>query len=130
MSSPYGSDVSCTLDIDPYFTIVEGPEAVAQALVRRLVTPAGGLIDDPDGTYGYDLREMVNRSLNQAERLELDARIEAQCLLDERVDSVDVDTTIEAESLTVGLNVTLVQGETFSLTLTASALTFDAVYST
>lgn len=39
-------------------TMVSGNRAIAEAIVRRLTTPRGRLIDDPN--YGYDLTDLIN----------------------------------------------------------------------
>jgi len=75
----YGTDISCTDDLNPNLTLVEGTAALAQALQRRLSTPRGRLYRYPD--YGYDLRHRVaiEESTSETQR-----GIEAECLKDER----------------------------------------------
>lgn len=123
----YGTDVSCTTGLDPTFALVSGTTVVAQALARRLQTPPGGLIDDPN--YGFDLRSWVNAPLGARERFEASSRIEAECLKDERVESAEVTVTQNdaAGSLTVGINVELADGATFQLVLSASAVTVSVL---
>ena len=115
MATDYGVDVACSTDIDVYFTLASGVKAVSDAIARRLQTPRGGLIDD--SSYGYDLRQLVNTPLTNTFEFEARTEIEAQCLLDERVDAVEVTITQEAETLEVVLFLTLVQNEEFSLVL-------------
>lgn len=121
MATDYGTDVSCTTDLDPLFSVVSGTTAVAQALARRLQTPAGGLIGDPD--YGYDLRAWVNRPLGQRELFELRQAVVAEVLKDERVASAEVTVARTGSSLTVDVAVILLEGETFSLVLAVTAVT-------
>ena len=52
-------------DLDPYFRVVTGRTAVAQALLRRLVTPRGGLLGEP--LYGLDVRAAVTAEVIAAE---------------------------------------------------------------
>lgn len=126
MAAEYGTDWDCVSDIDEYGTTVSGPEAVAQAIARRLQTPPGGLIDDP--TYGYDLRALLNRTLTRAEQQDVRASVEAQCLLDERVDSADVEIDLDGEELTVTVSPELAGGETFELTFQLSSSNLGIVY--
>lgn len=126
MATDYGTDVYCVQDLDPYFSLVSGAEGVAQALARRLQTPQGGLLTDP--SYGYDLRALVNASLTAADLLAAQSAIEYQCLLDQRVDSVEVQITVVAEVAIVTVDPILVDGETFTLTFELSPTNSVLVY--
>jgi hypothetical protein len=84
----YGRDLSCVLDltdgmdeVDPSSTL-----AIAQALVRRLVTPNGTLWDDPD--YGEDIRGYLNRGTTLADLRDLEGKIRNECTKDDRVAQV------------------------------------------
>lgn len=94
----YGMDLSCTTDIDPRMVEVSGLEGFAQALARRLDTPASTLVDDDDGTYGYDLALLLSLGLTRDERALIPARIEGQFLEDERTRSVAVDVQVLTDS--------------------------------
>ena len=62
-----GTDLYCISDLDPAGRTVSGPEALAQAIARRLQTPRGALAaigDDPD--YGLDLRDYVGDDVGAA----------------------------------------------------------------
>jgi phage baseplate assembly protein W len=83
----YGRDISCVRDLDPGVE-VEGVTALAQALARRLDTPRGGLVDDPD--FGFDLRSQLNKGSTQAEMNSLAARIRNELTKDDRVSMVSV----------------------------------------
>lgn len=128
MATDYGTDVSCSTSLDPYFSLVSGPEGVAQAIARRLQTPLGGLLTDP--TYGFDLRALLNSGLTQAAVLAIQTGVEAQCLYDERVDSASVSVEVVGSSgvCTVGVSPVLVDGETFTLTFTLSENNLNLVY--
>ena len=125
MADDYGTDCAATTDLDPYFTLVSGATVVAQSLARRLQTPPGGLVDDPD--YGYDLRSWVNRGMTTRESFELTQRVEAECMKDERVSSVVVSLATTTTTITVDLAVTLRSGETFPLVLTVSLVTVSVL---
>lgn len=128
MATDYGTDVSCSTYLDPYFALVSGPEGVAQAIARRLQTPLGGLLTDP--TYGFDLRALLNSGLTQAATLAIQTGIEAQCLYDERVDSVEVQVEMDDATgvCTIEVSPVLVEGETFTLTFTLSDNNLSLVY--
>lgn len=118
----YGADINTPggLDLDPWFTFVSGPDAVAQACVRRLTTARGSLLDDPD--YGYDLRLFVNDHAPNA--VAIAAEVEDQLVRDERVlrASATVTFTEATGTLAVSVFLTLAEG-TFRLTLEVSAVT-------
>jgi hypothetical protein len=86
----YGSDLSCTDDLTATMDEVNGftTLALAQALVRRLDCPRGGLPDDPD--YGIDIRAMLNRGLTTRELRDLAGAVRLELEKDERVDSASV----------------------------------------
>lgn len=124
MAIDYGSDVDCVSDLDPTFALVTGPRAVAQAIARRLSTPRGGL--HYDGTYGYDLRSLLNTGIEPGDTFRIAAAVEAQCVADERV--VSATATVLFDETTERLRV-LVDGELaegpFSLVLGVSAVTVE-----
>lgn len=126
----YGTDISTitaagAIDIDPYFKVVSGSTAVLHAIVKRLVTPQGGLIDDED--YGYDLRALVHGSTSRAELNSAIGEIEAQCLQDERVSDATVTLLVASGVLTCKVQVTLVDGQTFRLVLAVSAVSVEVL---
>ena len=126
----YGTDISTitaagAIDIDEYFKVVSGSTAVLHAIVKRLVTPQGGLIDDED--YGFDLRALVHGSTSRSELNSAVGEIEAQCLRDERVADVTVTLSVAAGVLTCKVQGTLVDGGTFRLVLAVSAVSVDVL---
>ena len=126
----YGTDISTitsagVVDLDEYFRVVSGSTCVLHAVVKRLTTPYGGLVDDQD--YGFDLRDLVNRSLSKPELRGAVAQIEAQCLEDERVDEADVDLSVLNGVLTVKVQCRLIDDQTFRLVLGVSAVSVDVL---
>ncbi len=124
----YGTDISTitssgAVDLDEYFRVVSGADAVLHAVVKRLVTPYGGLLDEED--YGFDLLGLVNGSTSQRELTAAVAQIEAQCLQDERVSDATVDLSVAAGAVTVKVQCELVEGETFSLVLGVSSVSIE-----
>jgi hypothetical protein len=113
----YGLDLWCVLDVTESLIEVDParPVAVGQAIARRLITPRGGLVDDPN--YGLDLRGYVNRGVTQNSMLQLAAQVRAEALKDDRVIDANVIVTGGLRSLTVTLELVLADylSQTFSL---------------
>jgi hypothetical protein len=125
-----GIDISCTDDLDPAFTPVTGTKALAQAMARRLITPRGSLFYDLE--YGFDLRAYLNAGITQGDgfAFRLGAQIEAECLKDERVGTVDAQLSYDpvTEKLTVLLSGVASDGP-FRLVLAVSAVTVEILRS-
>lgn len=87
MAVDYGTDVSTYRDgdLDPTFTIISGRRVISEAVARRLETPRGTCLRDPN--YGSDTRGWLNRDFVAAEKtlFRLKALIEAEAEKDERV---------------------------------------------
>lgn len=114
----YGRDLDCIYDVTPDLQEVDpfSETAVGQALIRRLITPRGGLIDDPD--YGFDLRGLCNRGLTVAQLQQLQSQVQNECTKDDRVSSVIATLAYSSAARTIdcALAVTLVgSGQTFKL---------------
>jgi phage baseplate assembly protein W len=102
MPTDYGSDLSCVSDLDPGALEVSGRKALAQSIARRLTTPRGRLIDDPN--YGFDLTQFIDADLGPADLAQIKAQAEAECLKDERVAAA----TVTLQFIANVLNVTVV----------------------
>ncbi len=121
MATDIGPTWSGVEDIRQDLGKVEGDAALGEELARRLSTESLWY----DLEYGEDLRNFINAAdpgPGVIERL-----VEAQCLLDERVDDAVVDVTREnnGKSLTVEIDVTKGDGTNFLLTLKVSELTVE-----
>ena len=128
----YGSDVSCALDIDAGREIDgDDPLVLAQALVRRLDCPRGGLPDDP--SYGIDIRGFLNDGRPVREISSLEDQIKTELRKDDRVALVDAKVTPNATGSTLGIviRVTPVDPATkpfrLTLALTSSAVLLEAM---
>lgn len=121
----FGSDISGDFDVDPNAREVKGSTtlALAQAIVRRLDCPRGGLPDDKD--YGIDLRSYCNRGTTADALRSLGGQIKSELQKDDRIDTVTVrlSPTSTGSSLRVELAVRPVDPALggFSLTLSASS---------
>lgn len=119
--SPLGQCWSCVSDITSPGYYVSGNRAVAEAIARRLQTPRGGLIDDPD--YGFDLTAYVNADISPADIALIQSNVDAECLKDERVAAaVSTVTLLATGVLTVVIQLTAGSGP-FTLVLAVSDVT-------
>jgi hypothetical protein len=123
-----GSDFSGILDIDPALTVVSGTRCLAEALARRLTTPKGRLLGDPD--YGHDLRQYLNAAI--VDTAQIANAIEIECLKDERVQGVTASVTFDAatQTITASIIVKISDDESFPFTLAvgeaSAAITLEA----
>lgn len=119
-----GLDVLCLADLDPQLVLIGGRALLAQDLAHRFETPTGGLFYD--GSYGYDLRALLNAPLDEGDVPRIAAAVEAQCLLDERVGLARADVTLfrSENRLRVAVSVLCAEGP-FSFVLLVSELTVD-----
>ena len=113
----YGTDVSTFPGFDTTGRTITGARVVAEACLRRLMTPRGSLPYDLD--YGYDLRDLLNEDLSAGDlrRHELAAELELE--KDERIDSADVTLTLDTSTFTLSIRITgtLSNAAAFAFTL-------------
>lgn len=115
---PLPTDISGTDDIDPALSVVDGPRAYGEAILRRLSSPQGSLEDDP--RYGYDLRSEIG-SLSPISAIE--QRVLAQMYDEEGTVEATADVQRLEESLTVQCAAKLDDGSTHRFTVSAEQLT-------
>ena len=99
MATDFGYDLSCVSDLDPSGKTVSGRRLLAEAIVRRLTTPRGRLIDDAN--YGFDLTGYLNADVVPRDTAEVKALAEAECLKDERVVSANVTSQVNTGGVLV-----------------------------
>ena len=100
--SDYGSCVKCVSDLNGRGETVKGLRAIAESIARRLTTPRGRLIGDPN--YGIDVTEYLNADLSRRDVAELRSAIISECLKDERVEEITVEVTIDAsDKMTIAI---------------------------
>jgi len=118
----YGCDISCESDVDARMDEVSDSALVlAQHCVRRLDTP-NGLPDDDD--WGICLSEYCNRPTERKELDELEGKIVAELVDDDRIDEVRASVTASTDTTTLTVELRIVPldplANDFSLTLTVS----------
>ncbi len=125
----YGRDLSCVDDLAVDFSDVdpESTRGIAESLVRRLTTPRGKLLDDPN--YGLDLRQYLNTGIVSPNGIsDVSVAVRGECKKDDRVDdlTVTVDFTESTKVMTVTLRVLPVDstlgGFTFTFILDAAGV--------
>ena len=122
MATDFGTDIDCAFGLSPSFQLVTGNTLLAQALMRRLTTPRGGLWYDPN--YGFDLRILVGATLTNSQLGALSGMIEVECEKDDRVSSARCALTLANGRMTVAITVTTRTGA-FDLTLGVSDVTVE-----
>lgn len=102
----YGTDMSTSgagyTDIADDFGEVGADDyrGLAESLIRRLLTPRGGLIDDP--SYGDGIISHLNHGLTVPLVTATQSRIEDELKKDDRVDRVDVSVSSFPDPLASG----------------------------
>ena len=128
MADEFGTDISTYRqgDLDPTFTIIRGTRVVAEGLARRLETPRGGLIGDPN--YGTDLRPWLNRDFVATEEalFAMKAAIEDEADKDERIASAEATVSYSSALRKLHIKIVVVTARgPFELLLAVSAVTVE-----
>jgi len=122
MAISLGSDLSCVGDLDLTGREVSEKLCLVQALARRLITPRGRLIDDPN--YGYDLSQWLGSDIGPVDIAQIQHLTRAEVMKDERLQSATVTAQFLAASNTmiVTISVSTVLGN-LQLVLGVNAVT-------
>jgi hypothetical protein len=126
----YGTDTWCQDQLRTGH-MVTGVELLAQALYRRLTKPRGTLDDGDEGiVYGLDVCSFIGRDSTPDFIDGVGPAIEAECLKDDRVSSLEASvtsTTNAAGETSVLVEVDVVPVDeatnTFTFTLSVSGVT-------
>jgi len=86
--------------------LVKGNRVVGEAIARRLTSPRGQLVDDPN--YGFALSEFVNADLTPTDLVRIQASVQAECVKDERVFSAVATVTLATTAAGAVLIATIV----------------------
>lgn len=123
-----GVDIDVLDGLPPTFRLAKGRKNLANAIARRLATPAGFLADafGGDADYGFDLRGRLNAALSTQELAAVGAAVEAQCRADERVESASVSVSHDMATSTLSADISLLTAAgPFRLILNISAVTTE-----
>ena len=119
-TTDYGRDLSCVSDLDASMSEVSGRMCLAQSLARRITSPRGAVIDDPNACS--DIRDFLNDDISTADLARFTAMVDAEFRKDERVIS-STSTLIFVDS-TVTVSSSIVDGDgPFRLVLAISDVT-------
>ena len=124
MATNYGTSLSCVSDLICPGRLVTGRRAIGEAIARRLQTPRGGLLDDPD--YGYDLRGLVNGDVDTSFLSQIGYFVSIEAEKDERVGSASASVTFLNGALSVRMMVTTAEGP-FTLVLSVNDVTVEVL---
>lgn len=117
----YGTDLSCTTDLDPLGRLVSGDELMVQVCVRRLYCASGALLSDPTDN-SIDVRDLISADIGPNDIVRIQGLCSQALLGDPRILSANVIATFSAGTLTLRITAYGANGP-FSLTLAVTALT-------
>lgn len=113
-----GIDISGVEDVDLFLSYTDGPRAAAEAVMRSLLHDAGRLWWAIDS--GHDIRRYLHGFFDAGR---IQAAVQAQCELDERVELASVEASALGDELKITVNLTLTQDATqVQFTLTVNEL--------
>lgn len=125
LADPYGLGVDIALqgDITPVWGLVAGFTNLGYALARRLNAELGSLFYDL--SYGEDLTDILHQGLTPADVANISKRIQAQCLLDDRVQTCRATLALVPQTgeLTITITGTIPQGVPFTFVMAATSVT-------
>lgn len=79
----FGLGWSCTTGLTMPSVMVSGFRIVAEAIIRRWLTPRGGLVDD--ASYGYDLTNAIGEDIGPSDLARMSQAAAEEAQKDERV---------------------------------------------
>ena len=119
INTDYGLDLNCLFDIDDNFATVSGRNNLIAALIRRLLTPKGRLLDDPN--YGFSIQDYINDDIDSRKISLISSFVDAELKQDERVLISKTTATYNNRVLTLDIQVTDGEGP-FRLVLSVDSL--------
>ncbi len=121
----FGTTLSCAFDLDPMGATVSGLQALSEALIRRITTPRGRLLTDPN--YGYDISGELEDDVTTQQVGAIGSNVDQEFLKDQRVFASSTTVTLRADgSLDVASSVQSALGP-FGLVLNVSAVTVSII---
>ena len=117
----YGTTLSCAFDLDAMGAQSSGLTALSDALVRRITTPRGRLLTDPN--YGYDIQGELNDDVTTQQVGQIASNMDQEFLKDQRVFASSTTVALNADgSLDTSSSIQSALGP-FSLVLAVSNVT-------
>jgi hypothetical protein len=98
--NPYGVDIRCVDDLDPYFPLIGGIEVLAQDLYHAITCGPGSVIGQPNT---LNVRSLLSQGITQADLQTIQSSMTATLQDDERVQQALVTASYDTgtQSLTV-----------------------------
>ncbi len=112
MPGGLGIDIAGVEDVDLFLSSADGPTSAAQAVGRSLLHAPGKLWWAPD--TGHDVRQYIHGFGDTAR---IKHNVQAAAEADERVQSADVRVQTSGRELLIVIDLTLISGETATLTV-------------
>lgn len=120
----FGTDIACDADLSDVFAVVSGRRCLIEAVMHRLATERGSLIDDP--SYGFDVRAWVNETMTPSRRFALEAGVANEASRDERVFSAQASVTFTDATSKLSIKLALVDAQgPFDFVLAVDSLTVE-----
>jgi hypothetical protein len=119
-SIDFGTTVSCGFDLAPVGILISGVHVLSEALLRRLITPRGRLLDDPD--FGVGVLQYLGADLSAADAAQAATKVDLEFVKDARVLSSTSTGSFVNGVLTIVSTVTAASGP-FTLVITLSSAT-------
>jgi hypothetical protein len=120
--NPYGVDINCLNDLDPYFSLVGGIQCLAQDLYHLVTCPTGSLFWAP--SLCFDSRGMLGQSVTQSELGIIQSNMTNAIQADQRVQNANVvlqfNYSTEALVATISVQPYNPQGSSQPFTFVAS----------
>lgn len=114
----FGTDLAGTDDLTETMREVSGNTTLVQAIYRRLTTPRGALLDDPD--YGLDLRTLLSRGMTPEDLAGLPDVIAAEIRKEQRIEACEVQVQSRADgAIEIAVRAEVAEGP-FNLTITVT----------
>lgn len=113
----FGSDIGCgPAGIDERFSLVEGRQALIEAILGRYETPRDGLLDDP--SYGLGVTAWVGKRADAAQLIAWGQALASEAKKDDRVRQAKAHLSVDAAShkLRFTVAITPLDGPAFSFT--------------
>lgn len=114
-----GTDINLVSDLAPVWGLATQGTNLANAILRRLTTPRGGLFYDLN--YGYDVMALLNSAMGPTELSAARGAITSEARKDPRVLSATVDLSFTRSTKTLSISIGLITAEgPFDLVLLAT----------
>ena len=101
--NPYGVDILCVNDLDPFFSLVGGIQVLAQDLFHRITSSPGSVPGAP--SFGFNTRLLLNQSITKSDLSQIQSSMVAQLQADERVQTATALVEYSNGTLTVSATV-------------------------